>query len=248
MLNPSPKVKAIVVGHLNYGEADRVVKVLSAEHGLISAMARGARASKRNGGAIDLGNLLETSLVRSQGSLWKIHQPTLIDGRQNLRKSLYKLALMAYFSEICSLLAQPEQPEPKFYGMLEASLAQLGEEGAEPAASYRIAFELKALAYAGLMPNLRHCQRCDGPAVGRLVLVPSEGGLYHTACRNGRSGQVEVQAEWLAQADRCLRSPMRDSLGGRMSQGPGWVFSEMIEQHCESGLRSRPFLMSLEKS
>ena len=67
-------IVALVVGYLDYGDNDRIVSLLSPEHGLISAMAKYARSSKKYGGAIDLGNHVNVTLNKGQGSLWKMRE------------------------------------------------------------------------------------------------------------------------------------------------------------------------------
>ena len=62
------EVLGIVVGHVDYGEADRIVHLLTPEQGRVAAMARGARKSrKRFGGALDLGNRIRTHISRGKG-------------------------------------------------------------------------------------------------------------------------------------------------------------------------------------
>ena len=90
-------IEAILVGQSDYRESDRIVKLLCAEHGLVSAVARSARASRRRfGGSLDPGNRLSAILKRGRGDLWHLEEVTLLDGRTHSRSDLDRLTMLAY--------------------------------------------------------------------------------------------------------------------------------------------------------
>ena len=65
------KTQALVVGVRAFKEADRMVDLLTPDHGRITAIARIARRSQRRfGGALDVGNRVEASLRRPRAELW----------------------------------------------------------------------------------------------------------------------------------------------------------------------------------
>ena len=67
MSTSTPLISAIVLRYTDYGESDRIVHLLTKEHGQISAMVRGARTStKKYSGLIDLGNIIEVEFSSTQ--------------------------------------------------------------------------------------------------------------------------------------------------------------------------------------
>ena len=54
----------IVIGFVNYGESDRIVKLFSSERGLISAIAKRVRSHKHKwAGILEIGQTLEVKLT-----------------------------------------------------------------------------------------------------------------------------------------------------------------------------------------
>ncbi len=70
------RVSAIVLRRVDYGEADRILTVLTRDNGIISVMARGVRREKsRLAGGIELFAICDLSLVRSaqkSGDMWTL--------------------------------------------------------------------------------------------------------------------------------------------------------------------------------
>lgn len=111
-----------MVGHVDYGERDRIVRLLCPDHGRISALARGARGSTRRfAGALDLGNRVEAMLRPGAGELWHLQEASLLRGVEGLRSDLGRLSLMAYACELCAALAREHHPEPRLFGLLDTA-------------------------------------------------------------------------------------------------------------------------------
>lgn len=252
------RLTTIVVGYTDYGESDRIVQLLSAELGVISAMARGARASKKRfGGAIDLGNRLEVLLKPGQGELWKLNEAKILEGRLHIRSNLHKIAVMSYLCEVCSTLAQQEQPEKKLFTLLEVALDLLSQNQDGYGRRFRQAFEAKALVFAGLHPQLLRCISCNEALHesqdSQYCFVPAEGGVFHRSCAESYSFEGPRPAihhcslTWLRELNLSLRTPLVESISVKMPDGPQWVLADVMENHSGKALRSRDFLRSLER-
>jgi DNA repair protein RecO (recombination protein O) len=250
------EITAIVVGYVNYGEADRIVKLLSPELGIISALAKGSRASqKRFAGAIDLGNKIEALVRPGQGKLWKITEATVLTSRYRLRNQVQKIALLNYLCEITSHLCLPENPSPKLFKLIEVSLEQLEEFEQGFGVRYRIAYESKVLSFAGLQPTFLQCLRCEKQIEDQSVkFFPIEGGAIHSKCINPpinaykNTMEFPVTREWLRAAEKSLRTPLKESIGESMPNGPQWSLCNLIENHLNQRMKSKDFLSLLENS
>ena len=67
------RTKAIVLRRTNYGEADRVVQLLTPDHGKVAVMARGVRREKsRLAGGIELFSVSDVTLVSGKSDLWTL--------------------------------------------------------------------------------------------------------------------------------------------------------------------------------
>jgi DNA repair protein RecO len=188
---------AIVLRVTDYGEADRIVTLLTETHGKVSALARGAKKSrKRFGAALSLFGCGEATL-RERRDLWLLEDLHAQRGYLRLGQELGRFSHACYVCELCQQLCPPHEPEPQVYAQLLAFLDRLdGLPLADkpPIAPLR-AFELKLLDAVGLGLSLRHCAACgadiattlraeagalargeSGPTLFR-VLSPRESGL-----------------------------------------------------------------------
>ena len=217
------RVSAILVGHTDYGESDRIVRLLTPERGKISAMARGARKSKkRYGGALDLGNRIEMMLVSGRGKLPLAGETRLVRGTGHLRDDLGRLALLHYVCEWVDSLARENHPEPKLFGVLDVALAVLEASTEMPSPVFRWGLEAKALTFAGLTPVLMQCASCGRPLDNEAVYLASAGGVLHPDCGFGVAlapgwwDQVHGHLEWHLGRSLKSRALLMELEGGRL--------------------------------
>src|SRR5690606_28858849 len=99
--------RAIVLGVVDYGESDRIVTLLTREHGKIGAFARGGRASRRRfAGALLPFTLLEVRLVPRRGDLFGLSSCVIEEAFVGLRDSLEAISLAGYAAELCRELCK----------------------------------------------------------------------------------------------------------------------------------------------
>jgi DNA repair protein RecO (recombination protein O) len=161
---PRHTTLAIVVRTVDYGESDRVVTLLSRDRGKLSAIARGARKSRRRFGAgLGLFGIGEAGLSGRPGAeLETLESFDVTRGFPHLPLDVAKLAHASYACELSRELVPPHQPEPALFDLLVALLAHLDAE--TPRAETLRVFELKVLETVGLRPALDRCGRCGDPA------------------------------------------------------------------------------------
>ena len=246
-MSEAQEIDAIVVGYTDYGESDRIARLLSPQVGLISVMGRSARRSKhRMSGIIDLGNQIKASVRPGKGEIWTLSQASLHKGFLKIRNHIHKLALMSYCCEISSRFGQANMPAPKLYGLLEHSLSVLDTETNDFGMCFRLGFELKALTFAGLQPPLSTCAVCGDASHGEMVYSLTAGGAAHASC--DPKSEIPASVAWFQSLDRTLRAPLKESISEPPLKGPHWAIARQIEYHTEASLRSRGFLATLEGS
>jgi DNA repair protein RecO (recombination protein O) len=237
-------VPAIVVGTTTFREADTIVRLLTPDHGRITAVARNARRSTRRfGGALDVGNRIDATLRVPKRGMWGMDEAALIDGRHRTRTDLGRMGMVAYACEVAGRLAREEHGEPKLFGLLDMACTLLDATSEPPAAGFRIGLEAKALTFAGLAPVLDRCAGCGSPPDEPMVLDPHTGVAHHAGC--AVVGGVPVSIPWLQAVELTRRSPLRSSLDTALPPGPSWAMAEVIEAHLGSALKSRRVLSSL---
>ncbi|MGE5309490.1 MAG: DNA repair protein RecO [Sphaerimonospora mesophila] len=122
------RTKAIVLRRTNYGEADRIVQVITPDHGRLSMMARGVRREKsRLAGGIELFAVCDLVLTRgtkSSSDLWML---------TGARLGIFFDQIMAEYDRLQFGYEAIKQTagaaetidEPDFYALLEATFSSL---------------------------------------------------------------------------------------------------------------------------
>lgn len=122
--------KAIVLRRTNYGEADRIIQIITPDNGRLSVMARGVRREKsRLAGGIELFAVCDLVLTRgtkSTSDLW-----TLTGARLNTFfdriMSDYSRLQFGYEAIKQTARAAETIDETEFYNLLEAALSSLND-------------------------------------------------------------------------------------------------------------------------
>ncbi|TNE84425.1 MAG: DNA repair protein RecO [Deltaproteobacteria bacterium] len=233
--------EALVVGAVDLGESDRIMRLLTAERGRISAVARRVRSSgKRWAGVLDVGNHVRLRFGRSRGSLASISEAEAVAAPRRARSDLERVALLAYGCELCAGLAPEDHEASKLWRLLHTWIALL-EGPKTPRSASRAALEAKALTFAGLAPRLVHCARCGDLARDPLVFDPDSGGVVHQHCGAGRS----ILAEHAAVLEGLRRTPLADTVELELPAEVRNALPDFAEYHLGRGLKSRGLVAEL---
>ena len=152
------KVEAVIITHKDFGEADRLIRLFSLEHGKLSAIAKGARKI-RSRKAAHIEPFTYTSLVLAKGqSFWIITQADTKAGYPNIREDLRKTAKAAYILELADHLTGDEQPEPAIFHLITETLQRI--DSVQDPFNAILNFEFRLLDFTGFRPDLFHCVSC----------------------------------------------------------------------------------------
>jgi DNA repair protein RecO (recombination protein O) len=210
--------EAIVLHHVNYGEADRIVSFFTLEQGLFKGFARNARKSRRRFGA-SLEPFCQVRILwkgPSRGTLVSLHEVDLLDQRPALRRDAYSLALAAYGCELVEALLGEGQPQPEVFALLRSFLDCLAGGGAPMEA--RLLFNLRMLFLTGYIPHLLHCAACGGSLPkDRVIFSVVRGGSLCPQCADG-GDPLRISALTLGTLARSLRTPITLFEGFRFSE------------------------------
>jgi len=180
----------IVLRTHKLGEADRILVVLTADHGKIRAVAKGIRKpTSKFGGRLE--PIAHVKLqVREGRSLDNVSQVETIDHFRPLRTDLGQLTHAMAMIEAIDQVAPEREPAPHLYRMLLGGLRTLA---AGPAPMVVPAFYWKLLAAEGVAPELESCVSCGSP--GPLVAFSvDEGGVLCRTCRRGAAISADAIA------------------------------------------------------
>ncbi|MDL2363365.1 MAG: DNA repair protein RecO [Patescibacteria group bacterium] len=145
--------KGIVLTRTDYGEADRIITLLTPEAGKLRLMARGVRKQKSKlAGGIELFSVSDVTYIHGRGAIQTLISARLLTHFGNIVSSIERVQL-GY--ELLKMLnkATEDQPEPEYFDLLQAGLHALDQTliGTKLIQTW---FEAQLLRLSGHSPNL----------------------------------------------------------------------------------------------
>lgn len=201
---------AIVVGGLDFGEADRIVRLLT-RSGRLSVFAHGARKSRRRfGGALEPFTSLVVQLdQRRRKGMPALASVSVTDARLGLQSELQKIALAAYVAELGAAVAPEADPCDGIFELVTMALDHLVTH--EASVALQRVFEAHLITCLGMAPTLSSCAVCGGDLndVARIDLAA--GGALCEVHGAGARRVGPKTIEWLT---RVLAARQLDALAG----------------------------------
>jgi len=181
--------QGIVLRSYAFGEADRVVVLLSPNRGKLRTVAKGVRRTKsRFGGRLEPFTLVDLVVYEGR-NLDTITQVSVIAAYPRLRTDLDAVLAAGTMAEVADLVAQEDEPARSLFLLLRRGLETL--EAAGPHPDLVTAYLLKAAEVIGLAPQFGSCARCGAPGPFRRFSF-AEGGTLCEACRTPGSYLVRA--------------------------------------------------------
>ena len=117
--------RGVVLRTIRLGEADRIVTLLTEQHGKVRAVAKGVRRTTSKFGA-RLEPLTHVALLcwQGRGDLDIVNQVEVIDTFRAVREDLDRMATAMTMLEVVDQVAQERHANPRLYEMLVGALAR----------------------------------------------------------------------------------------------------------------------------
>jgi DNA repair protein RecO (recombination protein O) len=242
------KSRALILSGRDLGESDRIITFLSEQLGKFSAVAKGARRSKRRfAGALELFSLVELCAVDSGAGLLRLESCDLLEPYPAIRGDLKRFAGACYLCELAAELFPEREQAGAAFELLSHALAGLNAGRNYP---WERVAELRLLALAGFRPQLGACQGCGaGPAGRKMRFSPERGGVLCTRC-GAELPTVEASAGTLLLLGEALRLGLprlaRLRFSRRSLEESEALLSAFTRHILGKELKSRRFLESVE--
>lgn len=233
---------AVVLRLHKLGEADRIVTLLTREHGIVRAVAKGVRRTRsRFGARLEPFEHIDVQLYPGR-NLDIITQVQTIDAFSgDLATDYGRYTTACAVLETAERLASEERaPVQRLHLLTVGALRALA--AAERAPELVLdAFLLRAMAFAGWEPALSECARCGAPGLHRAFHVAA-GGAVCVQCRPAGSAtpapavlelmQALLHGAWSATSDASV-STRRQASG---------LVAAHLQWHLERQLRTLPLI------
>ena len=234
--------QAIVLRTHKLGEADRVITLLSRDHGRFRAVAKGVRRTKSKFGA----RLEIASHIDAQFYIGKsLDVITQVEGIENYGDAIshdYQKWTVAHaIVEAAERFTTNErEPVRQHFQLVAGALKSLAHESYDSLLILD-AYLLRSLAVAGFAPSTHDCSICNAQGPHRFFSLVG-GGSVCGQCKPSASATpeektLELMGDLLSgNWERAITSELRNR---REASG---LVAAYLQWHVERGLRSLPFV------
>jgi DNA repair protein RecO (recombination protein O) len=179
------KTDAIVLRSIRYGEADRILHLYTPGHGRLSAIAKGVRRSRSRFGA-RLEPFFHSRVLLHEGrsELFTVTSADTFATHAALRDHAATLDAAARACDAVARLFETTDPHPEVFQLLASELMLLSSGPAHARPGNGLAFRLKLLLAAGIVPQLGSCAAC-GEADHLQGFSAAAGGVVCSSCEAG---------------------------------------------------------------
>lgn len=172
--------QGIVLRSYPFGEADRIIVLLSPNNGKIRTVAKGVRKTKsRFGGRLETFSHVDLQLYEGR-NLDTITSASLIDSHHNIRDDLDSVSAAGTMVEIVDAVSQERESSVRMFLLLQRGLKTLDLGGFH--GDIVTAFLIKAATVIGLAPAFDECASCGSEHDLRRFSF-SDGGVVCESCR-----------------------------------------------------------------
>ncbi len=148
------QTKGIILSRTDFGEADRIITVLTPDYGKLRLMAKGVRKPKSKlAGGIELFSVSDLSFIRGRGEIGTLISSRLDKNYGQIIKDIERVQLGYELIKLVNK-ATEDEPEPEYFGTLQHTLEALNDKAIDQTL-IRTWFSAQLLKMAGHSPNLK---------------------------------------------------------------------------------------------
>jgi len=179
---PTYQADAIVLHRLDYGEADRILTLLTREHGKLAAIAKGSRRAKaRSGSGLDLFTRSQMMLAKGR-NLDVVAQSERRGDTRNISGDLRRTAYACLVAEVTDKVLEDRHPVDEVFELVAITFDRLNapERAARADTAW---FLMRILDLLGYQPQLTDCAGCNEALPEAAAwFSPLLGGLLCRKC------------------------------------------------------------------
>lgn len=238
----------LVIWEVKTGEADRVLTLLT-PRGVISAYAKNSLRPKNKLTSSTAMLSYANFELYSGKNMYTVDDAQTINRFIKLSADVEGYALAVYFCELLKLLAPVEDDAGDFLSLMLNSLYLLNKQK-KPLELVKSVFELRAMAYAGYLPDLVACARCGVEESPTLRFDLVGGDWYCENCAKEMSMAVNCSRAVLYALRYVLYSELNRAFSFELS-GEGMQLLNSISEryvltHLDRNLSTLDFYRSVK--
>jgi DNA repair protein RecO (recombination protein O) len=243
--------EGIILRRVDYGEADRVLTVLTREHGKIGVIARGVRkAGSRMAAHTDLFARSRMQLASGRGELEVLTQAQTVGPALPLADAR-RAACAAVCAELADRVLESNHPDPDTFDLVAKALGDCTDGTRDPRSAL-VWLTRRMIDRLGYAPQLHDCASCTRPLPQASAwFSASAGGLLCDRCATADPAAVECSVR-VIKVLRVAAAGAADLYRRLRLDEPTLATLEMVAerelaQHLDRQLRSLPVLRAIER-
>ena len=234
--------EAVVLRTQKLGEADRIVTMLTREHGRIRGVAKGVRRTKSKFGArLEPGSYVDIQLYVGKTFDTVTQVEAIMNYGEMISHDYQRWTIASAILETAErFTSQEEQPAPQEFALVVGGLKALAE-GRYDSSMTLDAFLLRSLAIGGYAPSMSTCSRCEKPGPHRYFSLVG-GGSVCVDCRPSASATPAPETLELMDALLTMNWEKASASEGKHQREASGLIAAYLQWHLERGLRSLPLV------
>lgn len=243
------RVEAVVLRHMDVGEADRLLTIYTRERGKLRAVAKGARKVRsRKAGHLEPFTRVALLLARGR-DWWIVTQAETVDAYLPLREELLRTGFAAYVIELVDRFIYEEGQNDALYRLLVDTLGRIAAE-ADPFLALRY-YEVRLLDLLGFRPDLFHCVQCGAEIKAEEQFFSAvQGGAVCPRCGKGLPEARPISLEALRFLRHLQRSSYREAQRAKIPPGVRAEMEAVLQHYLtfllERGLNTPAFIRAIK--
>ncbi|GAA4694047.1 DNA repair protein RecO [Nocardioides conyzicola] len=240
--------EAIVLRTHKLGEADRIITLLTRQHGRVRAVAKGVRrTTSRFGSRLEPFTYVDLQLAEGRNLDTITQAETITPFAKGLGLDYDRYTAGTVMLETADrLVTEEREPSVQQFLLLVGGLRAM-TAGEHAPSQVLDSYLLRSLAVAGYAPSFDHCARCGTlphPGSPHRWFNPSMGGVLCATCRVPGSANPAPETVLLLAALLSGDWPVVDATHPRTLKEGSSLVAAYLAWHLERGLKS---LMYVER-
>jgi DNA repair protein RecO (recombination protein O) len=242
--------EGLVIRVRPFGEADKIITVLTPDQGKFDLVARGSRRPRSRLLGCTQPFMHLKMLIFGGKSLHQLNQAQIIHAFNPLRDDLLKMAYASYWSELINGLLADDLKDENIFSLLLMAFTML--EHLETPDLLSRGFEIKLMSVLGYLPELHVCVGCSRELdTNQLFFSPRAGGILSGCCQGrfpdaiAMSIQAVKSLRYILEADYSAFSGMSASY--ELRREIRQIIRRFLEERFERPVKSLTFLQGIEE-
>jgi DNA repair protein RecO (recombination protein O) len=242
------RLEGIVLRHVDWGEADRLIILFSREQGKVRAIAKGIRKPQsRKAGHLEPFHRVNVLLAQGR-DFPLITQAETLASFAPLQADLLRMGYAAYLLELVDRFSVEEEANPTLYQLLLETLEHLSQSR-QPLFELRY-FEVRLLDEVGFRPQLFHCVVCHEAIQPQDQFFSCEmGGVVCPTCAIQQRSLLPVSVQALKYLRHFQRSSYPEACRAKIAPATLQEMEELLGRYLqallERGLNTPKFIRAV---